>query len=484
MTRTDARELGTAAGRAVTFLAAPVDAAWLAAVRVLLGVVLAVSMTRFLANGWVERFFLEPTFHFKYWGFEWVEPLPAPLLYGLFVLLVALALGVAAGFAFRFCACAFALGLVYIQLIDVSTYLNHYYLAALLALLLAISPAHRALSVDAWLAARFRRGRGSARQAGIPTIPRAWLWLFRFQVGLVYVFAGLAKAQSDWLIHAQPLRIWLGAQTSLPLLGPLFTLPAVPLVFAWCGFLFDSTIVLFLSFRPTRPFAYAVVVVFHVLTRLLFPIGMFPAIMIVSALVFFPPEWPRLLLAKVQSFVAAGHGRAPLPSLPLSAERPSARFTVGLALGVAYCLVQLALPLRFLAYGGDVLWDERGMRFSWRVMLRAKGGNTTFVVQRKDSPHPLYVNPRSYLTSLQELEMSNQPDLIVQLARYIRDDFTSRGLGPVEVHAESRVSLNGRRSAPFIDPTVDLAEVDPNLGVARVVLPPPTQPPPHTRPVL
>ena len=38
--------------------------------------------------------------------------------------------------------------------------------------------------------------------------------------------------------------------------------------------------------------AYAAAVVFHVATWLLFNIGMFPWIMVVSALVFFTPDWP------------------------------------------------------------------------------------------------------------------------------------------------------------------------------------------------
>jgi vitamin K-dependent gamma-carboxylase len=477
--------------RLARHLLTPVDAAWLVAFRVLFGLTLAFSMQRFLANGWVERFYVAPSFHFKYWGFEWVEALPAPYMHWLFVGLFVLALAVAAGFLFRIAAFAFAAGFTYVQLIDVSTYLNHYYLAALLAFLLALSPAHRVHSVDAWLAARFRRRSSPAVAVQKPEVARAWLYLFRFQVGIVYTFAGLAKAQSDWLIHAQPLRIWLGSVTDLPLLGWFVTLPFAPLIFAWCGFLFDSTVVAFLLWNRTRPFAYAVVVVFHVLTRLLFPIGMFPAIMMLSALVFFSPEWPRTLLARTRGwFVRGGANAAPpereLPGAPAPAgfARPSRLALAGLTLGALYCATHLLLPLRFLAYGGNVLWHEQGMRFSWRVMLRAKGGSTTFLVKSPASGRRFYVPPRDYLNQMQENEMSSQPDLIVQLAHRIRDDFAARGFGPVEVYAETRVSLNGRRSVPFLDPRVDLAKFDNHLDLRDLVLPPPTETPPHTRPVL
>ena len=246
MTRTDAL---------LHLLLRPVDVAWLAAYRILFGLALAVSMERFLAYGWVDELLVAPKFRFHYWGFGWVEPMSSSAMRALFVALALLALATAAGLAFRVTAPLLAVGLTYIQLIDVSTYLNHYYLAGLLAWLFAVSPANRVWSVDAWLRKRFRpadaqAGAEADAQAGAPraaTVANAWLVLFRLQVGVVYVSAGLAKAQGDWLWHGQPLGIWLGASTSLPLLGRLFTVDGVPLIMSWFGFLFDLTIVAWLS---------------------------------------------------------------------------------------------------------------------------------------------------------------------------------------------------------------------------------------------
>jgi vitamin K-dependent gamma-carboxylase len=463
-----------------SLLLRPVDGAWLAVFRVVLGVVLGVSMVRFLVYGWVDRFFVAPRFHFKYFGFEWIEPLSSSgAMHGLFVALAGLAFFVAAGFCYRVSAALFALGLFYVQLIDVTTYLNHYYLAALLVLLLSFTPAHRMWSVDAWL----RR-----RDAGDSTVAAGVLYLFRFQVGLVYVFAGLAKLQSDWLVHAQPLRIWLGASVGLPLVGPLLALPWLPLAMSWAGFAFDSTIVAWLLWSRTRPFAYAVVIAFHVMTRALFPIGMFPAIMIASALVFFSPSWPRSVPAVARRMFSRRRvvHEAPAsiaPALDPRTPGESARRTLLVALGLAYCALQLALPLRSYAYGGNVLWHEQGMRFSWRVMVRAKGGSTTFVVHDRSNGRTFHVSPREYLTDLQESEMSSQPDLILQLAHHIRRDLESRGLGPLEVRAEARASLNGRPSAILIDPSVDLTQVADGLSRADWIMPAPMTAPPHTRPV-
>jgi len=435
-----------------------VDASWLVALRVLYGLILSISLGRFIAYGWIERFFVEPSFHFKYWGFSWVGVLPAPLLYALFWALAGLGLLVAGGVCFRLSAWLLWLGFTYIQLLDVATYLNHYYLASLLGLLLALSPA-----------------------AGRRSVAAGWLYLLRFQVAVVYVYAGLAKLHADWLLDGQPLGIWLSSRADFPVLGALFRAAAAPLVLSWAGFLFDSTIVLWLSWRRTRPYAYVLLLVFHTLTSLLFPIGMFPVIMSAAALVFFAPDWPRRLWDRLARGKARPEGvAAALPEGQAAPTRtPWARLVAALALG--YCALQALLPLRFALYGDNVRWHEQGMRFSWRVMVREKNGSVTFRVTSLPSQRVFEVSPRRYLTPLQEREMAGQPDLIVQLAQHIRQDFEERGLGPVQVRADAWVSLNGRRAQRLIDPDVDLARVGGGLAPARWILQAPAGPAPELR---
>jgi hypothetical protein len=80
--------------------------------------------------------------------------------------------------------------------------------------------------------------------------------------------------------------------------------------------------------------------------------------------------------------------------------------------------------------------------------------------------------------------MSSQPDLILQLAHHIREDAERRGFGPVEVHVDARVSLNGRRSQPLIDPSIDLAAMRDGVAPKPWVMPAPAATPPHTKVVL
>jgi vitamin K-dependent gamma-carboxylase len=465
-------------GKLWEWLLAPKDIAAVAAFRVAFGLMITVSAARFLAYGWVDELFVRGTFRFSYWGFAWVPALPAPWIHGVFGLLALLGLCVAAGFCYRVATVLLFFTFTYVQLVDVTNYLNHYYLVSLLAGLLCFVPAHGAFSVDAWRNPALRRD----------VLPAWCTYLLRFQVAVVYVFAGLAKLTADWLLHAQPLSIWLSARTSLPLVGPLLEQRWVAYAAAWAGFFFDSAIVLFLLNRRLRPWAYVVVLGFHAATSVLFPIGMFPVIMVISALVFFSASWPRWAWAQLQRL----RGReASLPEPRPAVEGPReppvpgrrARWALGAA--VAYGLLQLVLPLRTHLYGGPVSWHEQGMRFSWRVMTREKNGSVTFVVREPGGTgREWHVPPSQYLTRLQEREMSVQPDLILQLAHRIARDFEAKGRGRVEVYADARVSLNGRPSEPFVDPGVDLAREADGVSPKGWILPPPASPPARLTPTV
>ena len=133
---------------------------------------------------------------------------------------------------------------------------------------------------------------------------RGWVWLFRFQVGVVYAFAGLAKLQPDWLVRALPLELWLPARADVPVLGRLVGFEVTPHGFAIAGAAFDCLIVPLLLWRRTRFPAWLVLVAFHLCTWALFPIGVFPWLMIGASTVFFEPDWPRRLLARAGRPVA------------------------------------------------------------------------------------------------------------------------------------------------------------------------------------
>lgn len=394
-----------------------VSAASLVAYRWVFGLLMLAGVIRFVAEGWVDELYVDPTLHFAYPGLEWITPWSRTGMYLHMAALGGLALLIAAGVWVRWSALLFAIGFTYVELLDQTCYLNHYYLVSLLAVLLALMPLER----------------------GITSVPRWWLTAFRTQVGLVYVFAGIAKLGSDWLVDAQPMTIWL-ASVKLPLVGDALAAPWVAFAASWAGALFDCAIVPLLLWRRTRRVAYSVLVVFHVLTWLMFPVGLFPWIMIANATLFFAPEWPLRWL------------RRPVPLTP-----PVTSSRVVVAVLVVHFALQLALPFRHLLYPGDVLWTEEGLRFSWKVMIVEKAGIARFEVRDPTTDRTWTVYPSQLLTRRQEKMMSVQPEMIRQFAHMIAAQFAARGIQAVEVRADVEVAMNGRRRRRLIDPTVDLA---------------------------
>lgn len=426
---------------------AGVDVASLAAFRALFGAILFVAIVRFVAKGWVSTQLVAPPFHFTYAAFSFVRPWAGAGMYVHFAVLALAALGIALGAFYRTSAVAFFLGFTYAELIDAAAYLNHYYLGSLLSGLLALTPADGAFSVDAWR-------RPDRRTSRVP----AWLLtVLRFQVGVVYVYAGIAKLNADWLLHAQPLRIWLAAGGDVPLLGGVLAQPGTAFVASWAGAAFDLGIVGFLLSPRTRRAAFATAILFHGITGLLLPIGMFPWIMLAALTVFLPPDWPRALARRFG---------APGGTEPGKHER-AGRLPALRALLVAHCFVQAVLPLR----GGlDLLasaWSGSGFNFAWKLMIVEKVGHVVLRVRDRATGQIHVVRPAEYLAPWQERAMAQDPEMIRALARHVAGELAKREGRDVAVFADAFASLNGRPSARLVDPDVDLTRA----AGARWILP-------------
>jgi hypothetical protein len=363
------------------------------------------------------------------------------------------------GLVYELATVLFFLSFTYIELLDKTTYLNHYYFVSLFAGLLMFVPANRTWSLDVWL------GRTVYQATG----PAWHRYVLMFQVGVVYFYAGLAKVNPDWLFSALPLAIWLPAKADLPILGPLLAERWVAYAFSWFGCVYDLSIVFLLLWARVRVWAYAAVVVFHIATWLLFPIGMFPFIMIGVTLLFFSPAWHLKQQGWVNRWLKRlfGLGRRVLPDgVPVLRISP-----VGLGLLAVYVVFQVVWPFRFLAYPGPLFWREEGFRFSWRVMLIEKAGYATFKVRDKHTGRESEVSPSEYLTPLQEKMMATQPDMILEFAHFLGQEYRRKGLTEPEVRCEAWVTLNGRRSQPFIDPTFNLLTHSESFAAKPFILP-------------
>ncbi len=433
------------------------EAAPLAVFRILFGLMMFLSLIRFWANGWIEQLYIEPSFHFSYYGFEWVQPL-GDFTYILFLICGLSALMVAIGFKYRIAILIFFLSFTYIELLDKTTYLNHYYFISCLSFLLIFLPAHRYFSLDA---------KNKPDKANF-YIPQWSVDAIKILLSIVYVYAGLAKLNSDWLIKAMPLKIWLPSKYDIPFLGDLLQEEWVHYAFSWGGAGYDLLIPFLLWYRKTRWIGFVLVVVFHVLTRVLFPIGMFPFIMIVSALIFFNAGFHHKILLFISKILNISKQVWDAKVKTVSAKTTQ---TFQLYVVVGFVIFQLLFPWRYVLYPGELFWTEEGYRFSWRVMLMEKAGYAQFKIKDGQTGTQFFVDNSDFLNSFQEKQMSFQPDFILEYAHFLGEHFSQQGHQHVEVYVESYVALNGRLSQPFIDPTVNLLEVKDNFCPKTWILP-------------
>ncbi len=427
--------------------------------RVAFGLIMLFSIIRFVGNGWVYEQYIQPEFFFSYYGFEWVKPLPPLGIYFLFGIMAFAALMIMLGAYYRLFSILFFLSFTYVELIDKTNYLNHYYFVSIISFLLIWVPANRNFAIDVI--------RNPASK--LTKVPAWTINIFKIQLGIVYFYAGLAKLNTDWLLKALPLKIWLPAHAHLPVVGAFMKTTWVAFVFSWFGALYDLSIPFLLLIKKTRPYAYVAVVVFHLMTWILFPIGMFPFIMILATLIFFSAKFHEQLQARIaQWFMLIS--RLPRPSYtPNYKPFKTNLFVKGLM--VVFIALQLLLPWRYLLYPGNLFWTEEGYRFSWRVMLMEKAGYAYFTINDPNSGRIGQAYAGDYLTPNQEKMMATQPDMILQFAQYLAKEYISQGITNPIITVDAYTTLNGSGSKLMIDNTVDLTKIEEGFHHKSWILP-------------
>ncbi|HOX83489.1 MAG TPA: HTTM domain-containing protein [Chryseolinea sp.] len=401
---------------------------------------------------------MKPMYFFSFYGFEFVKPL-GNYTYIIFLICAIACLLVMLGLFYRVAITTLFLSFTYIELMDKSTYLNHYYFISMVCLLMIFLPSHATFSLDA------KRDKTLASKE----VPRWSIDVIKLFVCMVYVFAGLAKINSDWLLHAQPLRIWLPAKNDLPVIGFLFNKVWVAFAFCWIGCLYDLCVPFLLLNRKTRLVGFSAVVIFHTFTAILFPIGMFPYIMIGISLIFFSSEFHEQLIGKLKSLFERDRS---FESSEKIYVYPQAAKPFLMGFFAIFFFIQVILPMRYLLYPDELFWTEEGYRFSWRVMLMEKAGYTEFVVKDEEG-NKINVNNKEFLIPLQEKMMATQPDMILQYAHMLRDHYLQHGIKEPQVYVDSYVALNGRLGKLLIDPTVNLSKETESFRHKNWILPSP-----------
>jgi len=420
-------------------LSTPVSGLSLAMFRIALGALLVWDCWRFIRYDRIWRYWVAPEFHFTYPGFGWVAPLPEPWIHLAWLGVGASAFLVMLGLFYRVAIVALTVGFGYFFLLDKAEYLNHFYLVLLFLILMCVLPAHRMLSLDAWLRPSVRRDH----------VPCASVFILRAQMEVMLIFAGLVKLTPDWLA-GEPLGLWLRGQADDFAFGFLFAHDWVILTGTWATVALHVLGAPLLLWHRTRLATFAVYCTFHAANAMFFNIGIFPWLTIAATTIFFAPDWPRRL---ARWLLGRFEDLPPhVPSTP-----PAARGLPGVVLAaiIGWIAVQVALPLRAGFFPTEVRWSGDGHRFSWRMRIYDRHAEGAFTVTADG--REWIVDPTDHLTRRQAGKMMVRSDMIHQFAGYLADVWKDAGYSEVAVRADIRKSLNGRPAQPFVDPSVDLA---------------------------
>lgn len=432
----------------------PIDIASLVFFRIVAGILLAgEQINQFFTGDYLN--YVQPKFHFSYLFFPWLKPLPANGMYALWGLTILAGFMVAAGAFYRLATVVLFVGYTLLFLMEETEFVNHFYLYCLLSFWLMFVPAHRAFSVDAW-----RK----------PEIKRFWtpawtVYLFVFQISLVYFYAGLAKLHEDWLL-ARPLKLWMSYKAGKPVIGGVLAHELTPWIMSYAGLAFDLLFAPLLLYRRTRWLGFTLAALFHLSNAAIFGLATFPWFSLTITSLYFNPGWPRKLPFFRKFIPEFNAEKAPLKT---TSEGKQQRLTYGI---LTYAALQILIPFRHFLYPGNVNWTEEGHKFAWHMMLRAKTGFVNFKVVVPGAPEKvIYVTLSDYLTQNQQNKMADQPDLMLQFAHFLKAEYEKQGYKNVQVFANSMTSLNGRPSQPLIDPNTDLASQPRSLKPYPFILP-------------
>ena len=174
----------------------PIDGIGISIFRIIFGFSTAFETFFQVRSGYYTRY-LDIGIAYYYPGFSWLPQMPLEWVNPFFYIIAFLGLLVAMGLFYRVAIVLYFILFSYSFLMNPMIYNNHWYLNSLIALLFIWIPAHKYLSIDALIYNLKEK------------LSFQWwhLAVLKFQIGIVYIFAGISKINPDWL-RGEPLTTW------------------------------------------------------------------------------------------------------------------------------------------------------------------------------------------------------------------------------------------------------------------------------------
>ncbi len=413
----------------------PVDNAPLIIFRIFFGFLFACESFGAIATGWVRINMVDVKFTFSHIYMDFLQVLVGPQMYVYFFVMGLASLAVMLGYRYKWTMPLLTLLWAGTYFLQKTSYNNHYYLLMIICVYMCFLPAASYKSLDV----------KANRVKEEVSMPLYFNWIFIFQVSVLYVYGTIAKFYPDWLDGTFTEIMYQSA--NIPdFFKTIFTQKEFYMLIAYMGIIFDGLIVPALLWKRTRTLALIASLIFHLFNSVTLHIGIFPYFALTFALFFYPSDQiRRIFLKKKPAVEQKEHFATPQLSKPV------------LGFLAVFMFIQFALPLRQHFIAGDILWTDEAHRLSWRMMLRSRGGYTTFIVEDKATKKRHFYTTEGVLSSKQEARL-NTSDMIWQMAQYIKKEYAAKGVD-VAVYADTWVSINGRDYSRYIDENVDLASV-------------------------
>lgn len=402
--------------------------------RIFFGILIACECFGAILTGWVKKNLVEPRFTFPFIDFDWLEVLSGPGLYLYFFMMGLLGISIALGYKYRFSIISFTVLWTVVYLMQKTAYNNHYYLLILISFFMCFFPADKNYSLNTKL---HPERKSDSMYSYVK-------WIIVFQLLIVYVYASFAKLYGDWLDFGM-IKILMQSRADYPIIGDILQQHWVHQIIGTFGILFDLLIIPALLWKPTRKIAFFLSIFFHVFNSAVFQIGIFPYLSLAFTVFFFEAETIRKIFFKSKKTFST-HEIA----------IPKYKNGILLVLGI-YFLIQILLPVRHYVIKDNVLWTEEGHRLSWRMMLRSRSGKGEFKLVNNSTGEHKIIKTEDYLNKGQLRKVFAYPDFAWQFANYLKKEHAKNGENISVYLEQSKLSVNGRPYAPFIDSKTDLA---------------------------
>lgn len=419
------------------FLFKQIDNSSLILFRIIFGLLIFLESVGAIFTGWVKRTLIDPDFTFTVIGFEWLQPLPENWMYLYYLIMGIFGFLVMIGYKYRFSIISFTLMWTATYLMQKASYNNHYYLLILISTFMCLVPANKYLSVDA------------KQNPNIISfkMPNWAKWIFIIQMAIVYTYGAIAKLYSDWL-DITVMRQLMAAKKHYLIIGNILQESWLQYILAYGGIVFDGLIIPILLYKPTRRMGFIIGIFFHMFNAIVFQVGIFPFLSLAFCLFFFEPKTIHNLFLKRKPFYNKDEVIVPYYANILK------------PIFIVYFIVQALLPIRHWFIPGDVLRTEEGHRLSWRMMLRTKSGTIRYKIVDKETGKTSYINKNNFVSKKQRRLLATKPDVIWQFVQKLKTKYHNEGKD-VEIYAtNSKISINGNRPIPFINPNIDLTKVE------------------------